>query len=75
MQPNTKSGNAADLSSLFVILVFALAVACFLVALVPATAVPWRSVAMFISHRQLDLTLAGLALLAAAFWVYGMKGL
>jgi hypothetical protein len=75
VQPNTKSGNAGDLSSLFVILVFALAVACFLVALVPATAVPWRPVAMFISHRQLDLTLAGLALLAAAFWVYGMKGL
>jgi cobalamin biosynthesis Mg chelatase CobN len=75
MQPNAKSGNTHDTSSLFVILGCALAVACFCVALFPAAVVPWRPVAIFISHRQLDLTLAGLALLAAAMWVYGMKGL
>ena len=75
LQPKAKSaGNPPNLSP-FIILGLALAVACFLVALVPATAVPWRPVAVFISQRQFDLTLAGLALLAATLWVYTMKGI
>jgi hypothetical protein len=75
VQQDTKTGSTpGNLGSLFAILAFALAIACFATALVPATAVPWRPVAMFISQRQLDLTLAGLALLVAAFWVVIMKG-
>jgi cobalamin biosynthesis Mg chelatase CobN len=75
IQQNAKSGSSHDASSLFVILGLALALACLLIAWFPAAALPWRPVATFVSDRQLDLTLAGLALLAAALWVYSMKGL
>jgi hypothetical protein len=43
-------------------------------ALIPATAVPWRPIAIFISYRQLDLTLVGIALLGATLMVYVMSG-
>jgi hypothetical protein len=75
IKPNEKAEKSFNLSSLFVILSCALAIACFLIALMPAVAVPWRPVAIFISQRQLDLTLAGIALLGAALWFYIMQGL
>jgi hypothetical protein len=75
LQPKAKSARNSPNLSPFIVLGLALAVACFLIALVPATAVPWRPVAVFISQRQFDLTLAGLALLAATLWVYTMKGI
>jgi cytoskeletal protein RodZ len=78
VQPKARAGKPSQdspLNSLVVILGCALAVACFLIALVPATAVPWRPAAIFISQRQLDLTLAGIALLGAALWFYVMQGL
>lgn len=75
LQSKAKSAANPPNLSPFIILGLALAVACFLIALVPATAVPWRPVAVFISQRQFDLTLAGLALLAATLWVYTMKGI
>ena len=37
-----------------------------MIALVPATHVKWRPAAIFVSDRQLDLTVVGLALLVAA---------
>ena len=55
-----------DLSSLLILLGLAFAIACFMIALVPATHVKWRPAAIFVSDRQLDLTVVGLALLVAA---------
>jgi hypothetical protein len=72
-QPKARSGNPFDVSSLLVILGCALACTCLLIALVPATAVPWRPIAIFISQRQLDLTLVGIALLGATLMIYVMN--
>jgi hypothetical protein len=49
------------------------AIACFAVALVPATYMRWRPAVIFASERHLDLTVAGLALLtiAACVLVFG----
>ena len=55
-----------DLSSLLIMLGLAFAIACFMIAIVPATHVKWRPAAIFVSDRQLDLTVVGLALLVAA---------
>jgi hypothetical protein len=55
-----------DLRSLLILLGLAFAIACFMVALVPAAHVKWRPAAIFVSDRQLDLTVVGLALLVAA---------
>jgi hypothetical protein len=74
VQPKAKSGNSLDVSFLFVILSCTLGVACFLIAVVPVAALPWRPLRIFVSDRQQDLTFAGVALLAAALWVYGVKG-
>jgi hypothetical protein len=60
------SGGSFDLSSLIILLGLAFAIACFTIALVPATYVKWRPAAIFVSERQLDVTVVGLALLAAA---------
>ena len=74
LQPKAKSGNSLDVSFLFVILTCALALTCFVIAVVPVAALPWRPLRIFVSDRQQDLTFAGVALLAAALWVYGVKG-
>jgi hypothetical protein len=72
--PGSNSGGSFNLGGLFVILGCVLAIGCFAIALVPATAVPWRPVAGFISHRQLDLTLTGLTLLVAVLTFYFITG-
>ena len=72
--PGTKGGGSFNVSGLFVILGCALAILCFSIAMVPATAVPWRGVAGFIAERQLDLTLTGLTLLVAVLAFYFLAG-
>ena len=59
-----------DLGSLVIVLGLGLAIACFAVALVPATHVKWRPVAIFVSERQVDLTIVGLALLMGAVFTF-----
>jgi hypothetical protein len=67
----TKSGGGSfDLGSLVIVLGLGLAIACFAVALVPAAHVKWRPVAIFVSERQLDLTIIGLALLMGAVFTF-----
>ena len=60
------SGGSAGIASLLIVMGLALAITCFAVAVIPATAVPWRPAAIFVSERQVDLTVLGLALLMAA---------
>ena len=60
------SGGSAGIASLLIVMGLALAITCFAVAVIPATAVPWRPAAIFVSERQVDLTVVGLALLMAA---------
>jgi len=68
-------GGSFNLGSLVILLGLGLAIACFAVALVPATHVKWRPVAIFVSERQVDLTIIGLALLVgAAFTFLWTKG-
>jgi hypothetical protein len=66
----TKSGGSSDLGSIVIVLGLALAIACFAMALVPATHVRWRPVAIFVSERQVDLTIIGLALLMGALFTF-----
>ena len=66
----TKSGGSSDLGSIVIVLGLALAIACFAAALVPATHVRWRPVAIFVSERQVDLTIIGLALLMGAVFTF-----
>jgi hypothetical protein len=66
----TKSGGSSDLGSIVIVLGLALAIACFAAALVPATHVRWRPVAIFVSERQVDLTIIGLALLMGALFTF-----
>jgi hypothetical protein len=81
-RPNPSSGGGSSISAVLVILGLATAIACFSVALVPATAVRWRAATTFISQRQLifisqrqfDFTLAGFALLVATLFVYFLNG-
>jgi hypothetical protein len=67
-----KSGRSFDLGSLLIVVGLGFAIACFTIALVPATTVKWRPAAIFVSERQVDLTVVGLALLVTAavtlFW-------
>ena len=68
-------GGSLDLGSIVIVLGLSIAIACFAVALVPATSVKWRPAAIFVSERQVDLTITGLALLvAAAFTFFLTKG-
>jgi hypothetical protein len=60
------SGGSAGIASLLIVMGLALAITCFAVAVIPATAVPWRPAAIFVSERQVDLTVVGLALLMGA---------
>jgi hypothetical protein len=67
----TKSGGGSfDLGSLVIVLGLGLAIGCFTVALVPAAHVKWRPVAIFVSERQLDLTITGLGLLLGAVFTF-----
>jgi hypothetical protein len=72
-QPRAKSAGTFSVGTFLVILGCALAFACFLIALTPPTVVPWRRAAIFVSQRQLDSTLLGMALLAATLMVYIMN--
>jgi hypothetical protein len=71
-----KSGDAFDFSALVIVLGLTVAIACFAVAVIPATHVPWRPAAIFVSERQVDLTVLGFALLTlgafAFFWTKGL---
>jgi hypothetical protein len=68
-------GGSFDLGSLVIVLGLGLAIACFAVALVPAAHVRWRPVAIFVSERQLDLTVIGLGLLVVtAFTLFLTSG-
>jgi hypothetical protein len=67
----TKSGGGSfDLGALVIVLGLGLAIACFAAALVPASHVRWRPVAIFVSERQVDLTIIGLALLMGAVFTF-----
>jgi outer membrane biosynthesis protein TonB len=70
------SGDAFDVGALLIVAGLSIGIACFTVALIPARRVPWRPAAIFVSERQLDLTLLGLAVLVASgfvfFWVKGL---
>lgn len=70
------SGDAFDFGALLIVAGLSIGIACFTVALIPARRVPWRPAAIFVSERQLDLTLLGLAVLVTSgllfFWVKGL---
>jgi hypothetical protein len=71
-----KSGDPRDDVSLLIVMGLGLAIACFTIAVIPATAVRWRPAAIFVSERQVDLTVLGLALLmVTAFIFFWTKGL
>jgi hypothetical protein len=71
-----KPGDPRDNISLLIVLGLALAIACFTIAVIPATVVRWRPAAIFVSERQVDLTVLGLALLmVTAFTFFWTKGL
>jgi hypothetical protein len=71
----TKSGGSFNLGSLLVVLGLSVAIACLAVAVVPATHVKWRPAAIFVSERQVDLTVIGLGLLVVtAFMLVLTKG-
>jgi hypothetical protein len=70
-----KSGGSFSLGSLVIVLGLSFAIACFSIAALPATHVKWRPAAIFVSERQVDLTVVGVALLvAAAFTLFLTKG-
>jgi hypothetical protein len=69
------SGGSAGIASLLIVMGLAFAIACFAVAVIPATAVPWRPAAIFVSERQVDLTVVGLALFMAAAFMLILTGM
>ena len=72
----TKSSGSFNLGSLLVVLGLSLAIACLAVAVVPATYVKWRPAAIFVSERQVDLTVIGLGfLVVTAFMLVLTNGL
>ena len=72
---STKSSGSFSLASLLVVLALSVAIACFAAAAVPASSVRWRPAAIFVSERQVELTVIGLALLlATAFTLVVTKG-
>lgn len=62
----SNSGGPIGLTSFLIVLGLVGAIACFALALVPATYMRWRPAVIFASERHLDLTVAGLALLMIA---------
>ena len=71
----TKSSGSFNLGSLLIVLGLSLAIACLAVAVVPATYVKWRPAVIFVSERQVDLTVIGLGLLVVtAFTLFLTKG-
>jgi len=56
------------------VIALSFAIASLSIAVIPANRVPWRPVAVFVSDRQLDLTLAGLALLVATAFALILTG-
>lgn len=73
--PKSGGARSLDFGSIVIVLGLSIAIACFAVALVPATSVKWRPAAIFVSERQVDLTVIGLGLLvAAAFTFFLTKG-
>jgi hypothetical protein len=72
---STKSSGSFSLASLLVVLALSVAIACFAAAAVPANSVRWRPAAIFVSERQIELTVIGVALLlATAFTLVVTKG-
>jgi hypothetical protein len=70
-----RAGDSIDVASLVIVLGLALSILCFAVAMVPAAAVRWRPAAIFVSERQVDLTVFGFAILVvAAFTFFWTKG-
>jgi hypothetical protein len=70
-----REGDPVDITSLLIVMGLGLAIACFTIAVIPATLVRWRPAAIFVSERQVDLTVLGLALLmATAFTFFWTKG-
>ena len=69
-----KSPASRGLASIFIVIALSFAIASLAVALVPANRVPWRPVAMFVSDRQVDLTVAGFALLIATAFTLILTG-
>jgi hypothetical protein len=69
------TGDSVDVASLVIVMGLVLSIVCFAVAMVPATAVRWRPAAIFVSERQVDLTVFGFAILiVAAFTFFWTKG-
>ena len=64
-----QAGGSFSLGSLLIVLGLSCAIACFSIAVVPATYVKWRPAAIFVSERQVDLTVVGLALLVVSAFV------
>jgi hypothetical protein len=70
-----RPGEPVDVPSLLIVTGLGFAIACFAIAMIPATAVPWRPAKIFVSERQLNLTALGFALLmATAFTFFLTRG-
>jgi len=69
-----KSPSSGGLASIFIVIALSFAIAALAVALIPANRVPWRPVAVFVSDRQVDLTVAGFALLVATAFTLILTG-
>ena len=69
-----KSPASRGLASIFIVIALSFAIASLSIALIPANRVPWRPVAVFVSDRQVDLTVAGFALLLATAFTLILTG-
>jgi hypothetical protein len=69
-----KSPASGGLASMFIVIALSFAIAALSIAVIPAKRVPWRPVAVFVSDRQVDLTLAGFALLVATAFTLILTG-
>jgi hypothetical protein len=69
-----KPPASGGLASMFIVIALSFAIAALSIAVIPAKRVPWRPVAVFVSDRQVDLTLAGFALLVATAFTLFLTG-
>jgi len=69
-----KSRASGGLASIFIVIALSFAIASLSIAVIPANRVPWRPVAVFVSDRQVDLTLVGFALLVATAFALILAG-